>query len=113
MSNQFLAPRSPATLVAALAFAVLPALSASACAADEAHQSVHIAVSPADLQWQPGPGSLPPGASFVVIEGNPAEAGPMTLRLKFPANYQIPAHTHPAIEHITVLSGTLHVGMGD
>jgi mannose-6-phosphate isomerase-like protein (cupin superfamily) len=113
MSSRFLPPRSSATLVAALALAALPALSASACEGHDAHQAVHIAVAPADLQWQPGPGSLPPGAEFVVIEGNPAEAGPLTLRLKFPANYQVPAHTHPAIEHITVLSGSLNVGMGD
>jgi quercetin dioxygenase-like cupin family protein len=113
MSSQLLHPRSPATLFAALAFAALPALAASACEAHEAYQGVHIAVAPADLQWQPGPGSLPQGAEFVVIEGNPAEPGPLTLRLKFPANYQVPAHTHPAIEHITVLSGALNVGRGD
>lgn len=97
-------------LAAALLLASLPALPALA---HEAHQGVHIAVAPDDLQWQPGPGSLPAGAEFVVVEGNPAEAGPLMLRLKFPANYQVPAHTHPAIEHITVLSGTLQVGMGD
>ena len=35
------------------------------------------------------------------------------LRLKLPANYEIPAHWHPWIEHATVISGTLHMGMGD
>jgi hypothetical protein len=29
-----------------------------------------------------------------------------------PANYEIPAHWHPVIEHVTVMSGTLHVGTG-
>jgi uncharacterized RmlC-like cupin family protein len=42
-----------------------------------------------------------------------SQAGPFTVRLKFPANYQIPAHSHPAIERVTVLSGTFHMGSGD
>jgi quercetin dioxygenase-like cupin family protein len=70
-------------------------------------------VAPDELQWAPGPGSLPPGAEVVLIEGSPSEPGPLTLRLKFPAGYRIPAHTHPAIEHITVLSGVFNIGMGD
>jgi anti-sigma factor ChrR (cupin superfamily) len=35
------------------------------------------------------------------------------FRLKFPANYKVPPHWHPGIEHITVMSGTLNMGMGD
>ena len=35
------------------------------------------------------------------------------MRIKLPANYQIPAHWHPAIEHVTVMSGTFNIGMGD
>ena len=41
------------------------------------------------------------------------EAKPFTVRLKFPANYKIPAHSHPAIEHVTVISGTFNMGTGD
>jgi len=41
------------------------------------------------------------------------EAKPITARIKFPANYKLPAHTHPVIEHVTVLSGTFHMGAGD
>jgi hypothetical protein len=37
---------------------------------------------------------------------------PFTIRLKLPADYKIPAHWHPAIEHVTVLSGTFNLGMG-
>jgi quercetin dioxygenase-like cupin family protein len=59
------------------------------------------------------PASLPRGAQVAVVEGNPSEAGPFTMRFRFPANYRIPAHSHPAIEHVTVLSGTLQFGMGD
>ena len=36
-----------------------------------------------------------------------------TLRIKFPADYKLPAHWHPAIEHVTVISGTFNLGTGD
>jgi quercetin dioxygenase-like cupin family protein len=41
------------------------------------------------------------------------QATPFTFRLKLPADYKIPAHWHPAIEHVTVISGTFHMGTGD
>jgi anti-sigma factor ChrR (cupin superfamily) len=56
---------------------------------------------------------LPPGAKIAVIEGPMSEAVPFTVRLKFPADYRIPAHWHPAVERVTVLSGTFNMGMGD
>jgi quercetin dioxygenase-like cupin family protein len=33
--------------------------------------------------------------------------------MKAPAGYKIQAHTHPTAELITVISGNLHLGMGD
>jgi quercetin dioxygenase-like cupin family protein len=72
----------------------------------------HVMVSPADLKWADVP-SLPPGAKIAVIEGPPTEAVPFTFRLKLPADYKIPAHWHPAIEHVTVISGTFNLGMGE
>lgn len=63
--------------------------------------------------WQDGPASLPVGAEFAVLEGDPAQTGPFTMRLRLPEGYEIPPHTHPAIEHVTVLSGTLNVAMGE
>jgi quercetin dioxygenase-like cupin family protein len=72
----------------------------------------HIMVTPNDLKWADVP-SMPPGAKVAVIEGPMDQATPFTIRLKLPADYQIPAHWHPAIEHVTVLSGTLNLGMGD
>ena len=73
-----------------------------------AQSSGHKMISPNDLQWTDVP-SLPPGAKIAVIEGPMSEAVPFTVRLKFPANYQIPAHWHPAIERVTVLSGTVNM----
>jgi quercetin dioxygenase-like cupin family protein len=72
----------------------------------------HLMVAPTDLKWADVP-SLPPGAKIAVIEGPLNEAKPFTMRLRFPGNYQIPAHYHGAIEHVTVLSGTFNMGLGD
>jgi quercetin dioxygenase-like cupin family protein len=76
-------------------------------------QSKHVLVPADKVQWGPAPPALPPGAQIAVLEGNPAEKGPVTLRLRFPADYNIPAHWHSMTERVTVLSGTFHVGMGD
>lgn len=106
---------------AAITLLVTGILTAPAAPDAAQAQTAHTAATPAAhvivaheaaMKWQDGPGSLPPGAQFVLLEGNPAEDGPLTLRLRFPANYRIPPHFHPAIEHVTVLSGTFHVGMG-
>jgi uncharacterized protein DUF4437 len=73
--------------------------------------SGHLMVTSADLQWTDIP--VLPGAKLAVIEGPITEAVPFTFRVKFPADFKIPPHWHPAIERVTVLSGTLHLGVGD
>jgi quercetin dioxygenase-like cupin family protein len=50
---------------------------------------------------------------MVVLAGDPAGKGLVTLRLKLPPNYVIPPHWHPTDEHMTVISGSLALGMGD
>ena len=76
------------------------------------HAGHHQAVNAADLKWSEVP-SLPKGAQIALIEGPMSQAVPFTVRLKFPANYAIPPHTHPAVERVTVLTGTFHMGMGE
>src|SRR5256885_10371029 len=41
------------------------------------------------------------------------EAVPFYFGLSYPANSRFPPHFHSVIEHVTVLSGTLNVGMGE
>ena len=72
----------------------------------------HALVTPSDLKWTDVP-ALPPGAQIAVIEGPLNEEVPFTFRIKLPADFKIPAHWHPAIEHVTVISGTFNIGMGD
>ncbi len=68
--------------------------------------------APESLQWGPGPPSLPKGAEVAMLEGNPSKPGPFTFRARMPDGYRIPAHWHPGVEHVTVISGTFHLGMG-
>lgn len=53
-----------------------------------------------------------PGMQIAVLSGDPGAAGPYTLRLSFPDGYRFPAHWHPAVENLTVLSGTFLLGEG-
>ncbi len=54
-----------------------------------------------------------PGAKITVLNGDPALAGPYTLRLWFPAGYQFPVHWHPGTENLTVVSGKFLLAMGN
>ena len=97
------------TLIALSVAVAAAGLGAPASWAQSAH---HMMVTPADLKWADVP-SLPPGAKIAVIEGPLNEAVPFIIRLKLPADYKVPAHWHPAIEHVTVISGTFYMGTGD
>lgn len=56
---------------------------------------------------------LPGAAESALIAGDPSKPGVFMAYLKFPANYEIPAHTHPFAEVVTVLKGTVWNGMGE
>jgi quercetin dioxygenase-like cupin family protein len=47
------------------------------------------------------------------LEGDPSKPGFFTMRLKVPDGYHFPAHWHASAERVTVLSGTLYLGLGD
>jgi quercetin dioxygenase-like cupin family protein len=65
------------------------------------------------IEWGPAPPVLPKGAEAAVLSGDPGKAGPFTIRLKVPAGYKVPAHSHPTQEAVTVISGDFNIGMGD
>ena len=66
-----------------------------------------------DLKWSAAPNVFPPGAQIAVVSGGPFKEGLYVVRLKMPAGYKVPAHNHPTTEYVTVISGTLYLGMGD
>src|SRR6266702_6408163 len=72
----------------------------------------HSMVTPDQLQWKDAP-ALGAGVKLALIEGPMNEAVPFMVRIKFPTGTKVPAHWHPAIEHVTVISGVFNMGVGD
>lgn len=73
----------------------------------------HVMMAPAALKWGPAPPSLPPGAEVAVIAGDPSQAQPYVIRARVPAGWRVAPHWHPTAENLTVLSGTVALGMGE
>ena len=69
-------------------------------------------VQPDAFKWAAAPG-LPPGAQITVLYGDPSKTGPFGIRLKFPAGYEVPTHSHPTDEFITVISGEGRMSFGE
>ncbi len=78
----------------------------------QAH-TAHVIQTPAEAAWGPAPPIIPAGAQIAVLSGDSGKPVPYAVRLKFPANYAIPAHSHPTDEHVVVTTGALTFGMGD
>lgn len=63
---------------------------------------------PTSLHWVAQPGNF----SMAVLYGNPSKPGFYVMRMKLPANWMFPVHSHPTQENVTVISGTLYAGIG-
>lgn len=100
-----LPPRPLAAVVITL-FVALPSLAADA-------PDSQTFVDPNAIKWGDAPPTLPKGAKAAVLSGDPGKAGPFVLRLSSPAGYKIPPHWHSQMENLTVISGTLYLGIGD
>lgn len=58
--------------------------------------------------------TLPPGAQFAVLLGDPSKPGaPYIFRAKLPDGYGVPPHWHPMDEKVTVISGIFQLGLGE
>jgi hypothetical protein len=72
----------------------------------EAHKILHLG----DLKWTP----IIKGCDLAPVSGDAsAEGAPFVLRIRCADGTRIPAHWHPTDENVTVLKGTLLVGMGE
>ncbi len=102
-------------VVAMIALAIVP----SVYAQDPTNPAAavlkeHIMVMPSEVQWADCPPNIPPGAQCASIEGDRSAPNVLfTYRLKMPDNYRIAPHFHPADEHLTVISGTFKMGLGE
>src|SRR5688500_20337598 len=73
----------------------------------------HTLLPAGELKWGDPPSVSEKGMSFTVVSGDPGKAGRFVVRLRMPAGYKIAPHWHPTDEHVTVLSGTFALGMGE
>jgi quercetin dioxygenase-like cupin family protein len=77
------------------------------------HKDRHVILAPDALQWKPNP-NLPPGAQSAVLSGDPTKSGGLyAVRIKLPDGYKVPPHWHPVDENVTVIRGTLLIGLGE
>jgi quercetin dioxygenase-like cupin family protein len=77
----------------------------------QAEQKGHVVAMPDALKWvEP---AVLPGSRLAVVQGDPSKEGLFVYRLKMPAHYKIPPHTHKASENVTVLSGVFSIGLGE
>ena len=93
---------------ASVAFASVLAVSSLAVA-----QHMSAPLNATDMKWEAAPNVFPRGAQLAVVSGDPFKDGLYVVRMKLPSGYKIPAHNHPTSEYVTVISGELHLGMGD
>jgi mannose-6-phosphate isomerase-like protein (cupin superfamily) len=81
-------------------------VSVPAAAQSVADSSGVVAAAPDGFAWAAGSGGFA-AAEFALLLGSPGREGPFAFRLRMPADWTMPPHTHGTAEHITVLSGTL------
>lgn len=79
----------------------------------QAPSTQHVMAAPSALKWGDAPPNLAAGAKLAVVSGDPTQAVPFVIRAQMPAGYRIAPHWHPTDEHVTVLSGTVALGMGE
>lgn len=78
---------------------------------DDSHaQHFHVALPPKAIEWKP----FYEGAELAVLSGDHTKPGsPFVIRIKHRDGLKVPAHWHPFDEHLTVITGTWVMGMGE
>jgi len=95
----------------ALAFVIFCAAAQQyAMAREGAGHQEHTMVSAESVKYGP----VNAGISSAVLSGSPATDGsPFVVRIKMADGAKVPPHWHPIDEHLTVVSGTFHMGIGE
>jgi quercetin dioxygenase-like cupin family protein len=75
-------------------------------------QDVFKTILSEDVDWKPFP-AFPPSVRLAVVVGQPAEAGPYTIRVKMPHGEKLMPHKHAEDRVYTVISGVFYIGLGD
>lgn len=88
----------------------LAALIAMFCASTLA-ATAPVITTPDATNWTAGTGGYA-GTQMAVLLGDPTKSGMYIMRVKLPAGTSFPPHVHGGTENVTVISGTLLVGLG-
>jgi quercetin dioxygenase-like cupin family protein len=76
-------------------------------------QETEMRLTPDALIWKENP-AFPKGVQIATVVGDPSKAGDVVvLRIKFPPNFQMPPHTHPYAEVVTLISGPVGTSHGE
>lgn len=104
----------PVLLLVSAPTALFAQAEESADMAMEEGQARMVMVSADEIEYAPleVPG-FDSGMELAVLSGDPSSESAYVLRLTFPDGYRFPAHWHPKTENLTVIQGTLLLGMGE
>jgi quercetin dioxygenase-like cupin family protein len=81
-----------------------------AVAEDAAHTNV---IKSDALAWNENP-FFPKGVQIATLVGDPNKSGDaVVLRIKFPPSFQLPPHTHPYSEVVTIIGGRIGTNGGE
>jgi len=80
--------------------------------AASAAQSQFVGNNPGNAPWTAAPAGLPKGAKMILVSGNPAQVGPYTVRMRYPAGYRIGPHRYPSEVSFRIITGGLTYGLG-
>lgn len=72
-----------------------------------------VIVLPTATNWTAVTSGPMAGAQMAVLLGNPAKRGPYIVRVKVKDGTKFDVHYHSELENVTVISGTLLVGLGE
>jgi quercetin dioxygenase-like cupin family protein len=76
-------------------------------------QDTPMQVTPDALAWKEN-AAFPKGVQIATLVGDQTKTGDMVvLRIKFPPNFQMPPHTHPYSEVVTIISGNIGTSHGE
>ncbi len=82
-------------------------------ASGSANPPMHSVMNASEISWGEAPPGLPPGSKMALLQGDPGKPGMFTVRVKARDGYRVAKHWHPTAEHLTILSGSFNVLMGD
>lgn len=73
-------------------------------------QASHTVVKPEAIKWK----EVATGIELAVLSGDmDTEGAPFVFRLRLKSGVKFAPHWHPVDEHLTVVTGTFYMGMGE